>query len=66
MSRDHLGRRNFVMNYKDSVGDLIEVVDQSDLDLMVSESRHQQSHAPWTLYLTDWGDYTPYNTHPYR
>lgn len=54
------------MNYKDSVGDLIEIVDQSDLDLMVLESGHLQSHAPWTLYLTDQGDYSPYNTHPYR
>lgn len=54
------------MNYKDRVGDLIEIVDQSDLDLMVYETRQHQGHTPWTLYLTEQGDYTPYNTHPYR
>lgn len=54
------------MNYKDRVGDLIEIVDQSDLNLMLDEARHLPGHTPWTLYLTDQGDYTPYNTHPYR
>ena len=65
--RDKLGRRNFVLNYKDSSGDLIEIVDQSDLNLMMSEgtSPHKSSPVQWALYVTDQGDHTPYNTHPY-
>ena len=50
-----------MLNYRDSEGDLIEVVDQSDLDLMTL-TRHQ----PLTLFITNQGDHTPYNTHPYR
>ena len=67
--RDRLGRRNFVLNYRDRTGDLIEIVDQSDLKLMTSEpgaSPHKPGHAPWALYITEQGDHTPYNTHPYR
>ena len=58
-TRDHLGRRDIVLNYRDIDGDLIEIVDQSDLDLMTKTT-------PLTLYITDQGDHTPYNTHPYR
>lgn len=57
------------MNYQDTVGDLIEIVDQSDLDLMISSSQavpQQWGQPPWTLYITDQGDHTPYNTYPYR
>ncbi|CAI8026135.1 Neutrophil cytosol factor 4 [Geodia barretti] len=57
--QDHLGRRDIVLNYRDIDGDLIEIVDQSDLDLMTKTT-------PLTLYITDQGDHTPYNTHPYR
>lgn len=51
-----------MLNFKDVDGDLIEIVDQSDLDLMT----HTFPSKPLTLFITDQGDYTPYNTHPYR
>jgi hypothetical protein len=60
--QDHLGRRDIVLNYRDIDGDLIEIVDQSDLDLMTQTTLT----TPLTLYITDQGDHTPYNTHPYR
>ena len=56
------------INYKDSSGDLIEVVDDSDLLLMKDDSSrstgrsNDDSTAPWTLYITRAGDHTVYNT----
>ena len=64
--RDHLGRRNFVLNYQDNDGDLIEMVDQSDLDTMHHERLSCKQQASWTFHLTELGDHTPYHTHPYR
>ena len=56
-----MGRRDIVLNYRDKDGDLIEIVDQSDLDLM-----KQSCQGSYTIFITDHGDHTPYNTHPYR
>ena len=61
------------MNYKDRVGDLIEIVDTSDLQLM--QDNHQASGkkteahtttAPWTLYITREGQTNVYHTDPYK
>ena len=49
------------MNYRDRDGDLIEIVDQSDLDLMIKSIQ-----GPPSLFITYQGDHTPYHTHPYR
>ena len=62
-NRDHLGRRDFVISYQDNIdSDLIEIVDQSDLDLMTSSYKT----SSWQLFITKPGDYTPFNTHPYK
>lgn len=61
--QDHLGRRDFVMNYRDSDGDMIEITDQEDVNLMSSSITVSSG---LTIFITDQGDYTPYNTHPYN
>ena len=63
-------RRDVVLNYLDSTGDLVEMVDDSDVGLMQSEGKPPPQHlgdyhAPWAVYVTVAGDHTPYRTDPY-
>lgn len=51
------------MNYRDSDGDMIEIIDQEDVNLMSSSITVSSG---LTIFITDQGDYTPYNTHPYN
>lgn len=59
------------INYKDSSGDLIEIVDDNDLQIMKDQLRGRASDqktnlAPWKLYISKSGDTAVYNTHPYK
>ncbi|XP_019852481.1 PREDICTED: neutrophil cytosol factor 4-like [Amphimedon queenslandica] len=67
--RAQLKDTKIAINYKDSSGDLIEVVDDSDLLLMKDDSSSRSTGrssddntAPWTLYITRAGDHSVYNT----
>ena len=61
-----------MLNYKDRVGDLIEIVDTSDLQLM--QDNHQRTEkkaephstiAPWILYISRQGSVNIiYHTNP--
>ena len=74
LPRTQLRDVRITLNYKDSVGDLIEITDDSDLQLMVdafrekktSRFQHQPSVASWVLHITRQGDASVYNTNPYQ
>lgn len=62
---------NPVVNYKDSSGDLIEMCDEEDVNLLLEQGTHPKKHqddhhAPWALYITKPGDFSVYNTDPHR
>jgi len=62
---------NPVVNYKDSSGDLVEMCDEEDVDLLLEQGTHPKKHlddrhAPWALYITKSGDYSVYNTDLHR
>ena len=70
-TRNHLQQKQLVLNFKDSAGDLIEMVDEDDITLMKSEGipprrRTDGAHAPWAIYVTEVGDHSPYHTDPYN
>ena len=65
--RNHLRKKNIVLNYKDRDGDLIEMCDREDIELLKAEATAPRkslgnNHAPWAIYITLVGDRTPYNT----
>ena len=70
--RKHLHERDIVLNYKDPSGDLIEIIDRDDIELLKQDGApplrriEGSSHAPWAIYVTKAGDHTPYNTDPYK
>uniref|UniRef100_H2S0Y7 Neutrophil cytosolic factor 4 n=1 Tax=Takifugu rubripes TaxID=31033 RepID=H2S0Y7_TAKRU len=60
---------DIALNYRDMEGDLIRVVDDEDIQLMIKESRGQESKIkrpvnqfPWELYVTLASDFSVYNT----
>lgn len=62
---------DIALNYRDSEGDLIRVLDDEDIQLMIKESRDQQGKVkrpvnqfPWELYVTSASDLSVYNTEP--
>lgn len=62
---------DIALNYRDSEGDLIRVLDDEDIQLMIKESRAQQGKVnrpvnqfPWELYVTLASDLSVYNTEP--
>ena len=70
------------MNYKDSSGDLIEIIDDSDVLIMTEEgagpltagrnhlvvprSGEPGKNSGWMIYVTAVGDTSVYHTHPYE
>ena len=71
LPRNHFQRQRISLNYKDRTGDLIEMTEQSDIELMKAEGipprrQSEGQHAPWALYVTEAGDHIPYNTDPYK
>ncbi len=71
LSRGQLHRRRLVLNYRDSSGDLVEMTEQMDIELMKSEGipprrQSDSNHAPWAVYVTEVGDYKVYSTDPHK
>ena len=75
--RGQLKDSKIVLNYKDSTGDLIEMVDDSDVQRMTEEgvgptkNNHltvpsSGSSSSWMIYVTSLGDTSVYHTHPYK
>ena len=70
-NRSELRDTRITLNYKDKSGDLIELIDDTDFQLMTEEcGRGQRSHnqlgdTSWILYITKADDTSVYNTHPY-
>ena len=68
----HLPGPGLMLNYKDSDGDLVQLVDQDDIQLLNTDAipprRHlgNQDHAPWAIYVTDSNDNSVYNIAPPR
>ena len=64
--RRHLHRSGLVLNYKDSSGDLVEMVDESDVILLQREGipPRKTSDAPWAIYMTTAGDNSVYHLDP--
>ena len=66
--RTHLRKTNIVLNYKDKDGDLIEICDREDIEMMKTDATPPRKllpgncHAPWAIYVTLQGDHTPYNS----
>ena len=69
--RKQIRRHDIVLNYKDSDGDLVQLVHQEDMQLLPVEatppknsSRHlgKCEHAPWAIYITLSDDNSVYNT----
>ena len=61
------------LNFKDQQGDLIQIVDESDMKLVKKYAAKLKRpgvkdplHSTWAIYATRVGDYSPYNTHPYE
>ncbi|XP_054459776.1 neutrophil cytosol factor 4 [Anoplopoma fimbria] len=59
---------DFAVNYRDPEGDLIRILDDEDVQLMITESRGQQGNVkrpvnqfPWELYVTLTSDFSVYN-----
>ena len=59
--RGHLKRRDIVLNYKDRTGDLIEITDKKDIEMM----KREVAQDGWTFHVTRSGDLQVYHTHPY-
>ncbi|XP_028257516.1 neutrophil cytosol factor 4 [Parambassis ranga] len=60
---------DIALNYRDSEGDLIRILDDEDIQLMIKESRGQQgdikrpvNQFPWELHVTMASDLSVYNT----
>ena len=76
--RTHFKDSKIVLNYKDCIGDLIEIVDDSDVQRMTEEGagpRRGGTHlavpngsegSGWMIYVTAVGDTSVYHTHPYE
>lgn len=64
---------DIALNYRDMEGDLIRVLDDEDIQLMIKESRGQESKIKrpvnqfaWELYVTLASDLSVYNTELWR
>ncbi len=64
---------SLVLNYKDSDGDLVQILDQEDIQLLSTDAippRRQppsnRDHAPWAIYVTYLNDNSVYNIAPPR
>ncbi|XP_029102913.1 neutrophil cytosol factor 4 isoform X1 [Scleropages formosus] len=62
---------DIALNYRDSEGDLVRILDDEDVKLMVMEGRCQGSEIkrpvnqyPWELHITLASDLSVYNTEP--
>uniref|UniRef100_A0A3Q3F4J8 Neutrophil cytosolic factor 4 n=1 Tax=Labrus bergylta TaxID=56723 RepID=A0A3Q3F4J8_9LABR len=60
---------NIALNYRDTEGDLIRILDDEDVQLMIKEGRGQQGKVkrpvnqfPWELYATLASDLSVYNS----
>lgn len=69
--RNIFDANDIALNYRDSEGDLIRLLDDEDIQLMIKESRDQQGKVkrpvnqfPWELYVTLASDLSVYNTEP--
>ena len=65
--RGHLHKKNIVLNYKDRDGDLIQICDREDIELLKKDATAPKRslgncHAPWAIHVTLEGDYSAYNT----
>ena len=55
-----------MLNYKDKSGDLVELIDNDDIELLKTEaipprkSLNGSCHAPWALYVTVKNDHSQY------
>ncbi len=68
LCRKHLHREDVVLNFKDYSGDLVEMADSDDIELMKSEGipprkKSGANHAHWAVYVTQRNDHTPYRRH---
>ncbi|XP_064407065.1 neutrophil cytosol factor 4-like [Halichondria panicea] len=66
--KKHLHREDVVLNFKDYSGDLVEMADSDDIELMKSEGipprkKSGANHAHWAVYVTQRNDHTPYRRH---
>ncbi len=57
-----------MLNFKDRSGDLVEMSDSDDIELMKSEGipprkKSGANHANWAVYVTQRNDQTPYRRH---
>lgn len=56
-----------VLNYRDSSGDLVEMVDEDDIPLLLDQGTHPKKHldnqhAPWAIFITKRNDFSVYKT----
>ncbi|MBN3323424.1 NCF4 factor, partial [Atractosteus spatula] len=68
--REVFSLHDIALNYRDPEGDLIRILDDTDVKLMVSESKAQAgvkrpvNQFPWELHVTFASDISVYNTAP--
>ncbi|XP_006636887.1 neutrophil cytosol factor 4 [Lepisosteus oculatus] len=68
--REVFSLHDIALNYRDPEGDLIRILDDTDVKLMVSESKGQAgvrrpvNQFPWELHVTLASDLSVYNTAP--
>ncbi|KAI6653231.1 hypothetical protein LOD99_3756 [Oopsacas minuta] len=69
--RGKLRVTDVVLNFRDREGDLVAILDDSDIRIMLSESFYNPNNkkyncTSWALYVTKHGDYSQYNIDPYN
>lgn len=62
---------DIALNYRDSEGDLIRVLDDEDIELMIKASTGQKdkrpvNQFPWELHVTLSSDFTVYHSEPWE
>ncbi|XP_034766822.1 neutrophil cytosol factor 4-like isoform X1 [Acipenser ruthenus] len=68
--RELFHNEDLALNYRDPEGDMIRILDDQDVELMVSECKSQSAadrpanQFPWELHVTRIDDLSVYNTEP--
>lgn len=73
--RKQVHQHNLVLNYKDGDGDLVQITEEKDMELLSTDATppppptHRQQlskmeRAPWAIYVTQHSDTSVYNTAP--
>ncbi|XP_029445942.1 neutrophil cytosol factor 4 isoform X2 [Rhinatrema bivittatum] len=65
LMRKEFQEEDVILNYRDTEGDMIRLMDDEDVDVMLSQSKYfpaKKNFFPWQLHVTSSADLEVYNT----